>query len=48
VCEPGATALPMQLFGPAVEKLLQKGVTGKLLNAHKFRPKLRLWGASPS
>jgi len=65
---PAQKALAMQLFGPAVEKLMERGVTAELLNAvdgaevsaaaaerldrsvnpQKFRPRLRLWGASKS
>ena len=65
---PAQKARAMQLFGPAVEKLMERGVAAELLNAvdgaevsaaaaerldrsvnaHKFRPRLRLWGASQS
>ncbi len=65
---PAQKARAMQLFGPAVEKLMERGVTAELLNAvdgadvsaaaaerldrsvnpQKFRPRLRLWGASQS
>lgn len=65
---PAQKARAMQLFGPAVEKLVERGVAAELLNAvdgtdvsaaaaerldrsvnpQKFRPRLRLWGASQS